>query len=247
MDAVAFWSDLLRALNVKLTIGILVFDGITQLDATGPYEVLTRIPAATVLLIARTGRVVRAGGLRLVPDATLADCPQLDVLCVPGGRGIDELLLDDAVLAFVRRQARRARYVTSVCTGSLLLGAAGLLRGRRAACHWLSLPLLTAFGARASSRRVVTDGKFITAGGVTAGLDFGLRLAAVLAGRRCAEAIELALQYDPQPPFRTGTPRLAGPRTTAHVAARQSAFQARRAEIVAVAARRLRRSGRVLA
>jgi cyclohexyl-isocyanide hydratase len=143
------------------------------------------------------------------------------------------------VLDFVRRQARTARYVTSVCTGSLVLGAAGLLKGKRAACHWASLSLLAAFGAKPSKRRVVQDGKFITAGGVTSGIDFGLFLAAKFKGAAAAKEIQLMMQYDPQPPFRAGTPAQAGKRITARIVSRRKAFQAARKSIVAQAAARL--------
>jgi len=165
-------------------------------------------------------------------------CPPLDVICIPGGSGVDRLLLDEEVIAFVRRQARTARYVTSVCTGSLLLAAAGLLRGRRAACHWLSLPLLAAFGAKPSPRRIEKDGKYITAGGITAGIDFGLWLAAKLAGTKVAKEIQLMMQYDPKPPFRAGTPRQAGKAVTARVLRQRSAAQAERAFLVVQAAQR---------
>jgi cyclohexyl-isocyanide hydratase len=223
-----------------MRIGILIFDEITQLDATGPFEVFARIPGARVLLVAKARRPVAAQfGLTLVPHTDLRRCPKLDVLCVPGGSGVNGLLLDEEVLAFVRRQAAPARFVTSVCTGSLVLGAAGLLRGRRAACHWLSLPLLAAFGARPSSRRIERDGKFITAGGVTSGIDFGLQLAALVAGRAEARRIQLMIQYDPRPPFRSGTPRQAGRAVTNAIVRRQKAFQAQRAALVARAAARL--------
>jgi cyclohexyl-isocyanide hydratase len=223
-----------------MNIGILVFDRMTQLDATGPFEVLARIPGATVTLIAKRPRAVHAEhGLTLVPHADFEHCPRLDVLLIPGGAGIDNLLLDDAVLEFVRRRARTARYVTAVCTGSLVLAAAGLLQGRRAACHWLSLPLLAAFGAKPSRKRIEHDGKFITAGGVTAGIDFGLWLAAKLGGLTAAKEIQLSIQYDPEPPVRCGTPRQAGPRVVFAVARKSAAARHKRAIVVAEAASRL--------
>jgi cyclohexyl-isocyanide hydratase len=224
-----------------MNIGILVFPGMNQLDATGPLEVFSSVPGAKVLLIAKGKRPVEVNGmLRFLPHADLRGCPKLDALCVPGGSGVNALLLDDDVLGFVRRRARTARFVTSVCTGSLVLGAAGLLRGRRAACHWASLPLLSAFGARPSARRIVKDGKFITAGGVTSGIDFGLFLVSKLKGVAAAKEIQLYIQYDPQPPFRAGTPAQAGKRLTAGIVAKRKAFQADRAAIVARAAARLR-------
>jgi cyclohexyl-isocyanide hydratase len=225
-----------------MKIGILIFDEITQLDAMGPWEVFARIPGAKVLLVAKKKRPVAAQfGLTLVPHTDIRRCPKLDVLCIPGGSGVNNLLLDDAILAFVRRQARHARYVTSVCTGSLVLGAAGLLQGRRAACHWLSLPLLAELGAKPSSRRIERDGNIITAGGVTSGIDFGLQLAALVAGKAEAKRIQLMIQYDPRPPFRFGTPRQAGKAVTRAIIRRQRVFQAQRAGLVARAAARLRR------
>jgi cyclohexyl-isocyanide hydratase len=223
-----------------MKIGILIFDAMTQLDATGPFEALSRIPGVRVLVIARCRRLVTAQfGLKLMPDSDLRQCPRLDILCVPGGSGIDALLLDDEVLRFVRRQAKGARYVTSVCTGSLLLGAAGLLRGKRAACHWASLHLLPAFGAKPSSKRIERDGNLITAGGITSGIDFGLWLAGKLAGAAAAREIQLMMQYDPRPPFRAGTPALAGKRLTRKVLSKGKTHRAKRAALVDRAARRL--------
>jgi cyclohexyl-isocyanide hydratase len=228
-----------------MTIGILVFDRMTQLDATGPFEALARIPGARVLLVGPTRKpVVAEYGFVLTPHVGIGSCPKLDVLCVPGGSGVNALLEDRKVLSFVRRRAAGARAVTSVCTGSLVLGAAGLLRGRRAACHWLSLPLLAAFGARPSARRIERDGKFVTAGGVTSGIDFGLWLAARLAGKAAAREIQLMMQYDPKPPFRSGTPAQAGSRVTGRVARKRAAFQAERSAFVGRAAARMPLSAR---
>jgi cyclohexyl-isocyanide hydratase len=228
-------------MSASITIGVLVFDDITQLDATGPLEVFASIPRTRVLLIAKRRRPVDAYGMiRFLPHTDLRHCPKLDVLCIPGGLGVNALLLDDEVLAFVRRRARTARYVTSVCTGSLVLGAAGLLKGRRAACHWNSVAMLAAFGAKPSARRIERDGKFITAGGITAGIDFGLFLAAKLRGAAVAREIQLMMQYDPQPPFRAGTPAQAGRRITARITRKRRAFQAARAAIIAQAAARLK-------
>jgi cyclohexyl-isocyanide hydratase len=225
---------------VKLTFGILIFEQMTQLDATGPFEALSRVPGARVLLVAKRRRLVTADfGFKVMPDIDLRRCPKLDVLCIPGGSGVNALLEDQEVLRFVRRRARGARYVTSVCTGSLVLGAAGLLRGKRAACHWLSLPLLAAFGAKPSSRRIERDGNLITAGGITSGIDFGLWLAGKLAGPAAAKEIQLMMQYDPQPPFRSGTPRQAGPRLAAAVRRQRAKFQGERALLVARAAARI--------
>jgi cyclohexyl-isocyanide hydratase len=224
-----------------LKIGILIFDQVTQLDATGPFESLARIPGATVVLVARRQAPVTAEfGLKLIPDVDFKTCPKLDILLVPGGTGINPLLLDRATLAFIRRKAAQAKYVTSVCTGSLLLGAAGLLEGKRAACHWLSLPLLKAFGARPSRRRIETDGRIWTAGGITSGIDFGLWVAGRIAGPRVAKEIQLMLQYDPQPPFKAGSPEGAGKAITEAVTASRFAVQTQRALLVEEAARRLK-------
>ena len=223
-----------------MKIGILIYDNMTQLDATGPFECFARIPGARVYLIAKRKRPVTAEfGLRIVPDITLNRCPRLDVLCVPGGSGVNQLLSDRSVITFIRRQARSARYITSVCTGSLLLGAAGLLRGRRATCHWLSLPLLKVFGATPTRRRIEHDGRLVTAGGITAGIDFGLWMAERCAGIRKAREIQLLLQYDPHPPARAGTPRQAGTKITEAVVKERVALQRVRAELVNKAAAQL--------
>jgi cyclohexyl-isocyanide hydratase len=203
---------------MTLQIGILVFPRVQQLDLTGPYEVFASVPGAKVHLIWKDrSAITSATGLTLAATMTFAECPALDVLCIPGGGGVNALLQDAAVLAFVRAQAARARYVTSVCTGSLVLGAAGLLQGRRATTHWFSHDLLARFGAIPVQGRVVRDGNLITAGGVTAGIDFGLTVVAELVGQAQAEAIQLALEYAPAPPFRAGTPGEAPPAVLAKV------------------------------
>ncbi len=191
-------------------IGFLLFPRFTQLDLTGPYEILSRMPGGELHLVAKTLDPVRSDrGLQIVPTTTLAACPPLDLVCVPGGPGTNDTLTDQEILDFLRRTAVSARYVTSVCTGSLTLGAAGLLKGRRAACHWLSRDMLRRFGAEPVAERVVIDGKFISGGGVTAGIDFALKVVEQLHGREMAEAIQLAVEYDPQPPFDTGSPERA--------------------------------------
>jgi cyclohexyl-isocyanide hydratase len=193
-------------------IGFLLFPNITQLDLTGPHEVLSKLPGAKVHLIWKSLDPVKAvGGLTLVPDITLADCPQLDLVCVPGGPGMTPLMVDEDILAFLRRQASGARYITSVCTGSLVLGAAGLLEGKKAATHWMAMEILPSLGAIPTDARVVIDGKIITGGGVTAGIDFGLQVAAEVAGADAARQIQLQLEYDPKPPFDSGHPRSADP------------------------------------
>ncbi len=193
-------------------IGFLLFPNITQLDLTGPHEVLSKLPGAEVHLIWKTLEPVKAvGGLTILPDTALAKCPQLDLICVPGGPGMTSLMLDEEVLTFLRKQANGARYVTSVCTGSLVLGAAGLLKGKRAATHWMAMDILPALGAIPVADRVVIDGKYISGGGVTAGIDFGLKVAAEVAGEDIAKQIQLQIEYDPQPPFASGHPRSADP------------------------------------
>ncbi|HEX3379372.1 MAG TPA: DJ-1/PfpI family protein [Paraburkholderia sp.] len=195
---------------MNLQIGFLVFPKVQQLDLTGPHDVLASLPGATTHLIWKTREpVVSSNGLVLTPDTTYETCPPLDVICVPGGSGVTALLQDAQTLDFVRRQAVNARYVTSVCTGALLLGAAGLLRGRRATTHWAFHSLLEPLGAIPTRARVVRDGNLITGGGVTAGIDFGLTVAAELAGVEEAQAIQLELEYAPAPPFDAGDPELA--------------------------------------
>jgi len=194
-----------------LHIGFLLFPHVTQLDLTGPAQILSRVPGAHVHLVWKTRDPVPTDvGFTINPTTTFADCPPLDVLCVPGGFGIEQLFGDTETLAFLRRQGEQARYVTSVCNGSLVLGAAGLLDGYRSACHWIWLPLLTRFGATPVAERIVRDRNRISGGGVTAGIDFGLALAAELAGEDAARTIQLALEYDPQPPFAAGSPAGAG-------------------------------------
>lgn len=203
-------------MSTTLHIGFLLFPHVTQLDLTGPAQVLGRMPGAQVHLVWKTRDPVPTDvGFTINPTATFADCPPLDVLCVPGGFGIERLFGDDDTLAFLRRQGAQARYVTSVCNGSLVLGAAGLLAGYRSACHWMWLPFLERFGAVPVAERIVRDRNRISGGGVTAGIDFGLALAAELAGDDVARTIQLALEYDPQPPFAAGSPEGAGPELVA--------------------------------
>ena len=195
---------------MTIRIAMFLFPNLTQLDLTAPYEVLTRVPGAEVSLVWKSLETVTSGtGLRLLPDATLAEAPPADVLFIPGGNGLTSLLQDREVLEFVRRQARSARYVTAVCTGSLLLGAAGLLEGYRATTHWAYHEFLERCGAIPVRERVVIDRNRITAGGVTAGIDFALRLTAELCGEPQARGIQLGLEYDPEPPFDSGTPEHA--------------------------------------
>jgi cyclohexyl-isocyanide hydratase len=191
-------------------VGLLTFPGLTQLDLTGPFEVLSRIPDAALHLVWKDTSPVRSDkGLVLLPSTSFAACPPLDLLFVPGGPGQIPLMEDDDALAFVAAQGARARFVTSVCTGSLVLGAAGLLRGYAATTHWAYIPLLSLLGARPVEERVVVDRNRITAGGVTAGIDFGFRVLAEIAGDDAARRAELELEYDPAPPFACGHPRRA--------------------------------------
>jgi cyclohexyl-isocyanide hydratase len=228
---------------MALTVGLLVFPDVMQLDMTGPHEVFALGPECRVLAVGKSLDPVRAsGGLRLMPDAAFAECPPLDVLCVPGGAGTTPLLEDAETLAFVRRQAAGCRFVTSVCTGSLVLGAAGLLVGRRAACHWMSRDLLAAFGAIPDPARVVWDGNVLTGGGVTAGIDMALTLMGELYGSTVARRIQLAMEYAPAPPFDAGRPETAGPDDEAATRAAAAERQTARAQAVERAARALNRA-----
>lgn len=212
-----------------LLIGSLVFEGIDQIDLTGPYEVLSRLPGVTHKLYGLTTAPVRdVHGLRLTPDAALQDAPQLDILHVPGGVGQQALMHDERVLDWLRAQATGARKVLSVCTGALVLGAAGLLRGRRATTHWNSIHLLPLFGAEAVDERVVVDGDWVFAAGVTAGIDAALRLAAELHGDAVAQGIQLGMAYAPEPPFNSGTPGTAPAAVLAAVSAAYADLAARR-------------------
>ena len=213
---------------MSLQIGMLLYPGLTQLDLTGPFEVLSQLPGATVHLVWKDTAPIRADtGLGLVPTTAMRDCPPLDVVFVGGGRGQVPLMADAEVLGFLRRHGERARYVTSVCTGALLLGAAGLLQGYDATTHWAFVELLPAFGARHVKQRVVVDRNRITGGGVTAGIDFGLRLAAELAGERTARAIQLGMEYDPAPPFASGHPDVADAELVAEARRRIAEMTAR--------------------
>lgn len=219
---------------MTLEIGFLVFPQVQQLDLTGPYEVLASLRDVRIYLIWKTLEPIASStGLILTPDTSFATSPQLGLLCVPGGVGINALLEDAETIAFVSSQAQGARYVASVCTGALLLGAAGLLGGRRATTHWNARDFLPHFGAILTEARVVQDGNLITAGGVTAGIDFGLAIVAELAGREEAETIQLGLEYRPEPPFDAGTPETASASVLA--AARQRGAQSRQAREAIIA------------
>lgn len=188
-------------------VGFVIFPNLTQLDFTGPLQVLARLPGGKTHIAAKTRDPVPSDcGLGLMPTTTFADCPQLDLICVPGGGGVVDAMRDPETVDFVRRQAERARYVTSVCTGAFVLGTAGLLRGRQATTHWAYTGLLGAVGAVHQKGRIVKDGNVITAGGVTSGIDFALSVTADIAGEDVARSIQLMIEYDPAPPFASGHP-----------------------------------------
>lgn len=199
-----------------MLVAILLFDRVTALDAVGPYEVLQRVPGAEIVFpAARPGPQRTDGALALVADASLDDVPAADVLVVPGGFGTRPLIHDEALLDWIRRVHATTTWTASVCTGSLLLAAAGLLDGLEATTHWLVKDLLASLGAVPVDRRVVEQGRLLTAAGVSSGIDLALVLAARLAGDDVAKAIQLAIEYDPDPPFDTGSPAKAGERIVA--------------------------------
>jgi cyclohexyl-isocyanide hydratase len=220
--------------DTHLQIGSLLFEGLDQIDLTGPFEVLSRVPNSTYRIYGASPEPVRdVRGLRMLPDATLRDAPRLDVLHVPGGHGQEALMRDAAILGWIRDQAAGASHVLSVCTGALLLGAAGLLVGRRATTHWSAVHLLPFFGAEPVDARVVIDRDgedrtWVFAAGVTAGIDGALRLAAELRGDEAAQGIQLGIQYAPEPPFDCGTPGTAPPAIVAQARAAAADITARR-------------------
>jgi cyclohexyl-isocyanide hydratase len=227
-------------MSAPLQIGLVLFPKVTQLDFTGPLQVFSSLPGAKVHLIwKRIEPVASDSVLTLTPTTTFADCPQLDVICVPGGGGTDDMVNDEEMLDFLRRQADGAKYITSVCTGSLVLGAAGLLRGYRATTHWTAMEFLSAFGATPTKTRVCVDRNRITGGGVTAGIDFALTLVSILCDRPTAEAIQLQLEYNPAPPFNSGSPETASAEVLALLRERGAPRQARRLEAVARASARM--------
>jgi cyclohexyl-isocyanide hydratase len=221
-------------------IGLLLFANMTQIDFTGPYEILARLPDTRVHVVAKTIEPVRTDrGLILAPTVAYADCPPLDVIVVPGGPGQQALMDDEIVIAFLRRQSGQAKYVTSVCTGALVLGAAGLLAGYRATTHWLSLPLLRHFGAIPVEERVVVDRNRVTGSGCTAGIDLAFRLAAMLQGEALAQQIQLQLEYRPDPPFQSGSPHTAPAAVVDAVRRAAEPRQSERARSCEQAAKRL--------
>ncbi|NNV56563.1 DJ-1/PfpI family protein [Limnovirga soli] len=216
-----------------MIIGMVLFPNLTQLDLTGPYEVFGRLPSTQVLLIAENNTAVKAdNGLLLTPDCTFTTAPQVDILFVPGGRGIFEAMQQAPLIHFLQQQAIKASYITSVCTGSLVLAAAGLLDGYKATTHWLSLNLLAMFKVEVIEDRVVIDRNRITGGGVTAGIDFGLTIAAKLFGGDTAKEIQLMMEYNPAPPFNSGSPATADAAMVQKAITDRAAIQNERAALI---------------
>ncbi len=225
---------------MPLQIGFVIFPKLTQLDLTGPLQVFSSLPGADLHLIwKRIEPVATDTILTLTPTISFADCPQLDVICVPGGAGTDDMVNDTEMLEFLRKQAAGAKYITSVCTGSLVLGAAGLLQGYEATTHWTAMDMLASFGATPAKTRVCVDRNRVTGGGVTAGIDFALTLVSILENRPAAEAIQLRLEYNPAPPFNAGSPDTAPPVVLALLNERVAQSRQRRREAVERAAARL--------
>lgn len=224
-----------------MNIGFLLYPKLTLLDLVGPHEVFLRVPEARIHWVWKNRELVACSRQMVQPSVTFADCPQLDVLCVPGGAGQVELMEDEETLLFLRGQAARAQWVTSVCTGSLVLAAAGLLSGYRAACHWASLDQLALFGAIPVDERVVIDRNRVTGGGVTAGIDFALSLVAQIKGEETAREIQLGIEYDPMPPFPGGSPRTASRELVGQVKAQMAAFLEQRRRVSERAAAKLKR------
>lgn len=223
-------------------IGFLFFPGMLQLDFTGAYGVLAAGPNAEIHLVWKNVTpVLSSDGLSFAPNTAMADCPPLDVLIVPGGSGVLPLLDDNAVLSFLRGQSRTAKYTASVCTGALVLGAAGLLAGFRATTHWLSWDMLTHFGAIPEKKRVVLDRNRLTAAGVSSGIDMALLLAGLLWGDAAAMEIQLNMEYAPEPPYAAGSPETAAPPVARRLRERNAARQAERLAAVIKAAKRLAR------
>ena len=227
-----------------MQVNIVVVTNMVQLDITGPYEVFARTPNWTVDLVAESMSPVQTDrGLTLLPTKSRDTAEPSDILVVPGGAGIDVAMLDPAWVTYVRREAEMARYVFGICTGSLLLGAAGLLKRRRAGGHWQARDLLTHFGAVTSNDRMTIDEKYYTSGGVTSGIDMALRVVGDIAGEMVARKIQLAMEYDPVPPFRGGNPFTSPPEIVAAVLDDSSRRRALRESLVATAAETMRKSG----
>jgi cyclohexyl-isocyanide hydratase len=223
-----------------MQIAFLLFPGLTQLDMTGPAQFLSRLPGGKMDLVWKsTEAVMTDAGFAIQPTATFADIGKVDILCIPGGVGVADVMNDEEAMAWIRSVGADAEWVTSVCTGSLILGAAGLLKGYKATTHWAWHHLLEQFGAEPVKARTVTDRNRVTGGGVTAGIDFALTLIALVSGEGVAKTLQLGLEYDPSPPFDTGTPDKAGPEIVgSYQAVVRASFPKREAEI-ADAAKRL--------
>ena len=216
-----------------MVAGMVIFPGLTQLDLTGPYEVFVRLPGMEVLLIAENEHVVKSDhGLLLTPDTTFDKAPQVDILFVPGGNGVFGAMQNKKLLMFLRQQSAEAKYITSVCTGALVLAAAGLLDGYKATTHWLSLNLLGMFNVDVLEERVVADRNRITGGGVTAGIDFGLHVAAALFGEIKAKEVQLMMEYNPEPPFNAGSPKTANEEIVKNVIGSRRNIQAEREALI---------------
>ena len=230
--------------NRPMHVNIIAVPDMVQLDITGPYEVLARTPGWTVDMVAATPEAVRTDrGLRLLPNVTRATARPSNILVIPGGTGIDTAMLDAEWVDYVRKESANCDYVFGVCTGSLLLGAAGLLKGKRAGGHWQARDMLSQFGATVSNDRMTRDGNIYTSGGVTSGIDMALRVVADIAGLETAQKIQLAMEYDPAPPFAGGTPYTSPPEIVAAVLKDSTRRRALRESMVAEAARKLNRSG----
>jgi len=227
-------------MNRPLQIGLLLFPDVTQLDLTGPWEVFARTPGVECHLVWKDLQPVRSDrGLSILPTTTFDACPPLNVICVPGGPGQIALMSDNITLNYLRQQAAQAQWITSVCTGSLVLGAAGLLKGYRATSHWSSIDQLALLGAEPVSQRVVRDRNRISGAGVTSGIDFALTLVAEIAGEAVAKAVQLQMEYDPEPPFTSGSPQTAPPQEVEQARAKMADFLATRRAATERAARRL--------
>ncbi|MBD2850162.1 DJ-1/PfpI family protein [Acinetobacter baumannii] len=224
----------------SISIGILLFPKLTQLDLTGPYEVFSRMPNTEVHLIWKTADpIISDKGLTILPTKTFKDCPRLNIICIPGGPGQVDLMNDTETLNFIKVKAEEVDLITSVCTGSLVLGAAGLLNGYKATSHWASIDQLSLLGAIPVSERVVSDRNRITGAGVTSGIDFALKIAADLFDEDIAKSIQLQMEYDPIPPFTSGSQHSASEKTVEFVKNNISAFQQKRMNATINASKKL--------
>lgn len=222
------------------TVGMMVFPDVVQLDATGPYEVLCRTPGIEVKLVAKTLDPIRTKeGLTLLPDVDFTNAPRFDMFCIPGGAGVDPLFTDDETIAYVRKAAAEADLISAVCTGTLLAGAAGLLKGRKATTHWTTGHFLQRFDCEYVDERVVVDGNLITGAGVTSGIDFGFVIVEMIAGRQAAARVMLSMEYDPAPPFRGGRPENTAPAIVEAYLASLTESQAFRSQQIAAALAKL--------